>query len=105
MDESSIGFSRGGAFAPANPKCTVRFQLPTIIRYPLMWLLSSAIVVRPFPAPPCYATCGPLDESWGRRSFQLTRAEAAAELSTSLQPSNLAWPHSEISQSQTRLHA
>ncbi len=98
MDEPSIGFLPGVAFARANPECTVRFQLPTTIRYPLMWLLSSAIVVRPFAAPPYYATCGPLDESGGRRSFQLSRAEVAAELSNSLQHWEFACSNSEISQ-------
>ena len=36
----------------SNLLFTVRFRLPTIIRYPSMWLLSSAIEVpRPFAVP------------------------------------------------------
>src|SRR5215467_13705966 len=50
MDESSIGFSRGVASARANPKCTVRFPLPTTIPYPLtlpLFRQLSATHVRP----------------------------------------------------------
>jgi hypothetical protein len=32
-------------FAASNLLFTVRFRLPTIIRYPSMWLLSSAILI------------------------------------------------------------
>src|SRR5260370_38183104 len=105
MEEQWIGFLQGVAFERANPECTVRFQLPTTIRYPLMGLLSSAIVVRPFAAPPYYATCGPLDASGGRRSFQVSRAEVGAELSNSLQHWEVACSNSGIIAWQSRLHA
>ncbi len=42
-DGSLIGFLRVVVFAASNLLFTVRFRLPTIIRYPSMWLLSSAI--------------------------------------------------------------
>src|ERR1700737_3678072 len=44
---SLIGFLRVVVFAASNFLFTVRFRLPTIIRYPSMWLLSSAIHVPP----------------------------------------------------------
>ncbi len=51
-DGSLIGFLRVVVFAASNLLFTVRFRLPTIIRYPSMWLLSSAIEVpRPFAVP------------------------------------------------------
>ena len=46
-DGSLIGFLRVVVFAASNLLFTVRFRLPTIIRYPSMWLLSSAIYVPP----------------------------------------------------------
>lgn len=46
-DGSLIGFLRVVVFAASNLLFTVRFRLPTIIRYPSMWLLSSAIRVPP----------------------------------------------------------
>lgn len=46
-DGSLIGFLRAVVFAASNLLFTVRFRLPTIIRYPSMWLLSSAIHVPP----------------------------------------------------------
>ena len=52
-----IGFLRVVLFAASNLLFTVRFRLPTIIRYPSMWLLSSAIEVpRPFAVPRHHAT-------------------------------------------------
>ncbi len=102
---SLIGFLRVVVFAASNPLFTVRFQLPTIIRYPSMWLLSSAIVVRPFAVPRYHATCGLLDESGGRRRFQVSRDRVAAELSNSLQTLSLHARNSEISQWRSRLHA
>jgi hypothetical protein len=42
----------------SNLLFTVRFRLPTIIRYPSMWLLSSAIEVpRPFAVPRPFGLC------------------------------------------------
>ena len=46
-DGSLIGFLRVVVFAASNFLFTVRFRLLTIIRYPSMWLLSSAIYVPP----------------------------------------------------------
>src|ERR1700688_4307895 len=61
-DGSLIGFLRVVVFAASHLLFTVRFRLPTIIRYPSMWLLSSAMSLRPF-AVPRYAArlfdCGP----------------------------------------------
>jgi endonuclease/exonuclease/phosphatase family metal-dependent hydrolase len=46
-DGSLIGFLRVVVFAASNLLFTGRFRLPTTIRYPSMWLLSSAVHVPP----------------------------------------------------------